>query len=38
MARRAATRTVVGGLLAEKQMIQDFIARSRIEVEAARLL
>lgn len=38
MARRATTRHVVGGLLAEKQMVQDFIARSRIEVEAARLL
>ncbi|OGL20118.1 MAG: acyl-CoA dehydrogenase [Candidatus Rokubacteria bacterium RIFCSPLOWO2_12_FULL_71_22] len=38
MARRAATRQVVGGPLAEKQMIQDFIARSRIEVEAARFL
>ena len=38
MARRAATRQVVGGLLADKQMIQDFIARSRIEVEAARFV
>jgi acyl-CoA dehydrogenase len=38
MARRALTRAVVGGRLAEKQMVQDMIARSRIEVEAARLV
>jgi acyl-CoA dehydrogenase len=38
MARRSLARTVVGGRLAEKQMVQDFIARSRIEVEAARLV
>lgn len=38
MARRAISRAVMGGLLAEKQMIQDFIARSRIEVEATRLV
>jgi acyl-CoA dehydrogenase len=38
MARRAIQRTVVGGRLAEKQMVQDLIARSRIEVEAARLV
>ncbi len=36
MCRRAATRMVVGGPLAEKQMVQDLIARSRIEVNAAR--
>jgi acyl-CoA dehydrogenase len=38
MSRRALMRTVVGGRLAEKQMVQDMIARSRIEVEAARLM
>jgi len=38
MCRRAATRVVGAGLLAEKQMVQDMIAKSRIEVEAARLM
>lgn len=38
MARRAATRVVGGGPLAERQMVQDMIARSRIEVNAARLM
>ena len=38
MARRARTRMGVGGLLAEKQMVQDMIATSRIEVHAARLV
>ncbi len=38
MARRARTRMVVGGVLAEKQMVQDMIATSRIEVHAARLV
>ena len=38
MARRAKARIVVGGPLGEKQMIQDFIAKSRIEVHAARLV
>ncbi|MFQ5830528.1 MAG: acyl-CoA dehydrogenase family protein [Candidatus Methylomirabilia bacterium] len=38
MCRRAKTRMVVGGLLSEKQMVQDFIAKSRIEVDAARLM
>ncbi|MBI2525842.1 MAG: acyl-CoA dehydrogenase family protein [Candidatus Rokubacteria bacterium] len=38
MARRARTRVVVGGALAEKQMVQDMIATSRIEVHAARLV
>ena len=38
MARRARTRVVVGGVLAEKQMVQDMIATSRIEVHAARLV
>jgi acyl-CoA dehydrogenase len=38
MCRRAATRVVGAGPLADKQMIQDMIAKSRIEVEAARLM
>jgi acyl-CoA dehydrogenase len=38
MARRAKARIVVGGPLAEKQMVQDFVAKSRIEVDAARLM
>ena len=38
MCRRAATRVLGAGLLAEKQMVQDMIAKSRIEVEAARLV
>ena len=38
MCRRAATRTVQGGRLIDKQMIQDFIATSRIEIDAARLM
>ncbi|HET7873881.1 MAG TPA: acyl-CoA dehydrogenase family protein [Methylomirabilota bacterium] len=38
MCRRAQTRLVAGGPLAEKQMIQDMIATSRIEVNAARLM
>lgn len=38
MCRRVKTRMVIGGLLSEKQMVQDFIAKSRIEVEAARLM
>ncbi|MEK7372362.1 MAG: acyl-CoA dehydrogenase family protein [candidate division NC10 bacterium] len=38
MARRARTRMVVGGALGEKQMVQDMIATSRIEVNAARLM
>jgi len=38
MCRRAATRIVAGGALAERQMVQDMIATSRIEVEAARFL
>ncbi|MBI4588051.1 MAG: acyl-CoA dehydrogenase family protein [Candidatus Rokubacteria bacterium] len=38
MARRAKARLVVGGPLGEKQMVQDFIAKSRIEVNAARLV
>ncbi len=38
MCRRAATRVVGTGPLADRQMIQDMIAKSRIEVEAARLM
>jgi len=38
MCRRAMSREVQGGRLAEKQMVQDFIATSRIEVDAARLM
>ena len=38
MCRRATTRVLGAGLLAEKQMVQDMIAMSRIEVEAARLV
>jgi len=38
MCRRAATRVVGAGPLADKQMIQDMVAKSRIEVEAARLM
>src|SRR3970040_2015945 len=37
MCRRAAARIVGTGPLADKQMVQDMIAMSRIEVEAARL-
>src|SRR5256714_7690982 len=38
MCRRANTREAFGGKLADKQFIQDFIAKSRMEVEQARLL
>ena len=38
MCRRANTREAFGGRLADKQFIQDFIAKSRMEVEQARLL
>ena len=38
MCRRANSREAFGGALAEKQFIQDFIARSRMEVDQARLL
>ena len=38
MCRRANTREAFGGALAEKQFVQDFIARSRMEVDQARLL
>ncbi len=38
MCRRANEREAFGGKLAEKQFIQDFVAKSRIETEQARLL
>jgi acyl-CoA dehydrogenase len=38
MCRRAATREAFGGKLADKQFVQDFIAKSRMEVDQARLL
>ncbi len=38
MCHRANSRQAFGGPLAEKQFIQDFIAKSRMEVDQARLL
>jgi acyl-CoA dehydrogenase len=38
MCRRASERETFGGRLAEKQFIQDFIAKSRMETDQARLL
>jgi len=38
MCRRANEREAFGSVLADKQFIQDFVAKSRIEVEQARLL
>jgi acyl-CoA dehydrogenase len=38
MCRRANSRQAFGGPLADKQFIQDFVARSRMEVDQARLL
>jgi acyl-CoA dehydrogenase len=38
MCRRANDREAFGGKLAEKQFVQDFIAKSRIEIDAARLM
>jgi acyl-CoA dehydrogenase len=38
MCKRALTRETHGGKLSEKQFIQDFIAKSRMETEQARLL
>jgi acyl-CoA dehydrogenase len=38
MCRRANERQAFGGPLADKQFVQDFIATSRIEIDAARLM
>jgi acyl-CoA dehydrogenase len=38
MCRRANERKAFGGPLAEKQFVQDFIAKSRIETDGARLM
>lgn len=38
MCRRANTREAFGGPLAEKQFVQDFVAKSRIEIDGARLM
>ena len=38
MCRRANDRETFGGKLAEKQFVQDFIAKSRMETDQARLL
>ncbi|SEH12760.1 acyl-CoA dehydrogenase family protein [Thermoleophilum album] len=38
MCRRAHERSPFGGPLAEKQFVQDFIAKSRMEIDQARLL
>jgi len=37
MCRRAATRETRGEALADKQLVQDWVARSRIEIDTARL-
>jgi acyl-CoA dehydrogenase len=38
MCKRANTRTSFGTPLGEKQFVQDFIAKSRIEIDGARLM
>ena len=38
MCQRANSRIAFGGPLAEKQFVQDFVAKSRIETDAARLM
>jgi acyl-CoA dehydrogenase len=38
MCIRAVNREAFGGKLAEKQFIQDFVAKSRIEIDGARLM
>ncbi|MDQ3936112.1 MAG: acyl-CoA dehydrogenase family protein [Actinomycetota bacterium] len=38
MCRRANDRHAFGGPLGEKQFVQDFIAKSRIEIDGARLM
>src|SRR5918994_2292091 len=38
MCKRANTRVAFGSPLGEKQFVQDFIAKSRIEIDSARLM
>ena len=38
MCKRANTRVAFGGPLSEKQFVQDFVAKSRMEVDSARLM
>jgi acyl-CoA dehydrogenase len=38
MCKRANSRVSFGGPLAEKQFVQDFVAKSRMEVDSARLM
>ncbi len=38
MCRRANGREAFGGRLADKQFVQDFVARSRMEIDGARLM
>ena len=38
MCRRAHDREAFGGPLAEKQFVQDFVAKSRMEIDSARLM
>jgi acyl-CoA dehydrogenase len=38
MCKRAVKREAFGGPLADKQFVQDFVAKSRIEIDQARLL
>jgi acyl-CoA dehydrogenase len=38
MCKRAVKRDAFGGPLADKQFVQDFVAKSRIEIDQARLL
>jgi acyl-CoA dehydrogenase len=38
MCRRANARDAFGGKLGEKQFVQDFVAKSRIEIDGARLM
>ena len=38
MCKRANTREAFGGLLRDKQFVQDFVAKSRIEIDGARLM
>jgi acyl-CoA dehydrogenase len=38
MCRRALERSAFGGSLGEKQFVQDFIARSRMDIDGARLM